>query len=67
MLFRPANIAYILHLCLTFYSELLYSYSFIQLTNIIGKMEKLPGQPIWDNLFDQDDLKFASREARQEY
>ena len=37
------------------------------LTSIVAEMENVPGQPVLDNLFDFNDQKFASREARQEY
>jgi len=67
VLFRPANIAYFAHLCLTIYSELLYTYSFIKLTGIVATLADVPGQPILDNLFDEDDVKITSREARQKF
>lgn len=65
--FRAANIAYFAHITLTIYSELLYTISFLKLTEIVNELANVPGTPVLDNLFDLDDLKIISRESRQQF
>lgn len=52
---RPANIAYFAHIVLTVYSELLYSVGFTKMLFLTTELADVPGKPILDNLFDEDD------------
>ena len=63
--FRTANITYFMHIMLTVYSELLYTWSFLSLTLMTTELGDMPGKPILDNLFDPDDLSFETRKTRQ--
>ena len=55
LFFRSANIAYFMHIILTVYSELLYTWSFLSLTGLTTELGDMPGKHILDNSFDSDD------------